>query len=146
MEDRLGGQEAGERDYLAERENDHAQNGEFGDDDRSSLRDSGESSADRAVRVFVRDGYLQRPAPDYPVRDIADLTDREREEVLRLVGLCHSNQEICTTLCISMATTKPISDACSIAARNTSAVRSAASCGSATERATNLVTSSTCAR
>lgn len=29
-----------------------------------------------------------------------------RPEVLRLVGLGHSNQEICTTLYISMATTK----------------------------------------
>ena len=36
--------------------------------------------------------------------------------------------------------------AASITARNTSAVRSATSCGSATRRATNLVTSSTCAR
>jgi len=48
---------------------------------------------------------LRRPAPDYPIRDIAGLTERERE-VLRLVGLGRSNQEICTTLYISMATTK----------------------------------------
>jgi DNA-binding NarL/FixJ family response regulator len=57
-----------------------------------------------AARKLIA-AYLRRPAPDYPIRDIADLTERERE-VLRLVGLGHSNQEICTTLYISMATTK----------------------------------------
>jgi DNA-binding NarL/FixJ family response regulator len=60
--------------------------------------------APAAARKLIA-AYLRRPAPDYPIRDIADLTDRERE-VLRLVGLGHSNQEICTTLYISMATTK----------------------------------------
>jgi DNA-binding NarL/FixJ family response regulator len=60
--------------------------------------------APAAARKLIA-AYLRRPAPDCPIRDIADLTDRERE-VLRLVGLGHSNQEICTTLCISMATTK----------------------------------------
>jgi DNA-binding NarL/FixJ family response regulator len=60
--------------------------------------------APAAARKLIA-AYLRRPAPDYPIRDIADLTERERE-VLCLVGLGHSNQEICTTLYISMATTK----------------------------------------
>jgi DNA-binding NarL/FixJ family response regulator len=60
--------------------------------------------APAAARKLIA-AYRQRPAPDYPIRDIADLTDRERE-VLGLVGLGRSNQEICTTLHISMATTK----------------------------------------
>ena len=61
--------------------------------------------APAAARKLIAAYLLRRPAPDYPIRDIADLTERERE-VLRPVGLGHSNQEICTTLYISMATTK----------------------------------------